>query len=301
MSKVGEFLTYLKVERGYSDRTIDGYGRDLLGFEEFCADTDAEISALTADRDIVRRWVMHLMERGNKPTSVNRRLSALRSYYKYLMLMGEAVANPVYGVKGPKKNKPLPVFVKVGEMDRLFDNVEFPPGYTGLLDRTILLTFYLTGMRLAELIGLDVDDVDFASGRIRVTGKRNKQRILPFVGELADALANLVAARAKVASYGEKALFVMPVGARVSRYYVHRVVRMYLTAVTTVSKRSPHVLRHTFATAMLNGDAGLEVVKEMLGHESIATTEVYTHTTFDELSKNYKKAHPRGEPDTLLK
>ena len=293
---VQSFIEYLKFERNYSDKTVRSYQDDLKAFEAFYKELDDAIDWSTVDRDVVREWMMRMMDAGMASTSVNRKLSALRSFYKYLLKRGWMAEDPLRGLSGPKKKKPLPVFVKESEMNRLLDGHYFGDDFFGKRDRLIIDMFYSTGVRLSELIGLNEQDVDFYGGVIKVTGKRNKQRIVPFGAELDAALRAYLAVKTEM--FGkmsdDAAFFVNAKGCRLSRTAVWRMVRDYLAQVTTLKKRSPHVLRHTFATSMLNHHADLEVLKELLGHESISTTEVYTHTTFEELKEMYNKAHPRA-------
>ena len=204
--------------------------------------------------------------------------------------------NPMRLIHGPKAHKPLPSFLKESEVTRLFDDVEYPDTFDGLRDRTILLTFYHTGIRLSELVGLNVADVNLSSGELKVTGKRNKQRVVPFGEELRQALKHYIDQRKEQLADGVDAgcLFLNNKKERIGKSMVRTIVVHYLSLVTTMKKRSPHVLRHTFATEMLNHGADLEAIKELLGHESVATTEVYTHTTFADLKKEYQLAHPRA-------
>ena len=195
---------------------------------------------------------------------------------------------------GPKKKKPLPVFLREGEMDRLLDDMDFGEGFEGCRDRMIIEMFYATGMRLSELIGLDDKDIDFSASLVKVTGKRNKQRLIPFDEELGCSMREYVNVRNEAVPVRSDAFFVRENGERLSRSIVENIVKRNLSKVVTLKKRSPHVLRHTFATAMLNNNAELGVIKELLGHESLATTEIYTHTTFEELKKVYNQAHPRA-------
>jgi Site-specific recombinase XerD len=228
-----------------------------------------------------------------KATSVNRKLSALRSFYRYLLRKEVITASPMQTIRGPKKKKPLPSFLREEEMDRLLDDTDFGPGWEGLRDRLILEMFYETGMRRAELVGLDEKDVDFWRSQIKVTGKRNKQRLIPFGEELHDLIQQYLDAKHEALPEADDALFVRKDGHRVTDNWVYTMVKRYLSKVSTLKKRSPHVLRHTFATTMLNNQAELESVKELLGHASVSTTEIYTHTTFEELKSAYSAAHPR--------
>ena len=301
MEYISKFLNYLLADKGYSPQTTAKYRQDLISFRDFFVGLERELSWQTVDSDVVRLWMAEEMARDISPRTMKRSLSALRSFYRYLMRMGLATADPAHKIVNPKADKPLPVFVKEKEMDRLFDEVEFPEGFVGLRDYLILLTFYSTGMRVAELEGLDVEALSFERSELRVTGKRNKQRVIPFGQELALRMQEYLAERSKLPCGSGGALFVRPDGKRLAAAEVRAIVKQYLSLVTTQKRRGPHVLRHTFATVMLNNGAELEAVKELLGHESLATTEVYTHTTFAELRKEYEKAHPRAEGDTILK
>ena len=291
---IDSFLEYLRLERNYSERTIVSYETDLREFEEYFQEVDAGLDFKKIDADIVRRWMVHLMDEGRAATSVNRKLSTLRSFYRFLLRRKEVVINPMLKVVGPKKKKPLPFFVREKDMDRLLGESLFEEGFEGCRDRLILEMFYATGMRLSELIGLNDADVDLSARLIKVTGKRNKQRLIPFGNELEEDLLIYIKVRNEALPEGTKAFFVRKNGMRMYPLQVYRLVRKSLSKVVTLKKRSPHVLRHTFATAMLNGKAEMRAVKELLGHESLVTTEVYTHTTFEELKKVYELAHPRA-------
>ena len=294
---IDSFIGYLKAERGYSACTLKAYGTDLRAFEEYLQGVDESLSLLEADDDIVRRWVSSLMDEKKAASSVGRKLSSLRAFYSYLCNEGLVAVSPVQNIPSPKRRKRLPSFVKEQEMDAILDGA-FGDDFESQRDKLIIMLFYETGVRLAELVNLDVSSVDFSNGVIKVDGKRNRQRVIPFVGELREHLLSYIMVREKVAPAGETAFFVSGKGSRVSRSCVYRLVRRILTDNgVQLSKRSPHVLRHSFATAMLNNDADLGVVKELLGHRQLATTEIYTHLTFEELKDFYKKAHPRAGND----
>ena len=288
------FLKYLRYERNYSEKTVLSYGTDLRKFEEYFKGLDEGIDFLTVDPDLVRGWVMAMMDAGYTATSVNRKLSSLRSFYRFLLRKGLVKADPMLKVAGPKKKKPLPVFVKEADMDRLLDAADFGEGFTGIRDRMIVEMFYSTGMRLSELVGLTDADVDFSSGLIKVTGKRNKQRLIPFGEELRRDMEAYLLARDENREGVCDAFFVRKGGKAMLPETVRLIVKRNLSKVVTLKKKSPHVLRHSFATSMLNRHADLEAVKELLGHESLTTTEIYTHTTFEELKKVYEQAHPRA-------
>lgn len=294
MEWTDSFSEYLTLERGYSPRTVQEYRDDLKAFKSFCEESDAGISWGTVDSDTVRNWMVFMMDAGCSAATVCRRLSALRTFYKYLLKRDWVKSDPVCGIRGPKKKKALPVFLREDEMNRLLDGDFFGDGFDGRRDRLIVCTFYATGIRLSELTGLNVGDVDLAGGMLKVTGKRNKQRIVPFGEELNRAFCDYLHLKQAQGLDGSDAVFVDDSGLRLTNVRVRNIVKHYLGMVSTQKKRSPHVLRHTFATSMLNHHADLEALKELLGHESISTTEIYTHTTFEELKEMYNRAHPRA-------
>lgn len=291
---INEFLNYLKFERNRSDLTIKNYGEDLRAFKEFYGNLEGCHSWKSVDSDVVRDWMESMMDKGNNATSINRRLSALRSFYRFALTRKLVDKDPVHGVTGPKKGRPLPQFLKENEMDRLLDAESWTESFEDVRDRTVIMTFYETGIRLSELIGLDDSMVDFSNRQLKVTGKRNKQRVIPFGEELLATLRDYMKRRDKEVNRQSEALFVSAKGQRMTSSQVREAVRKNLSKVCTLKKRTPHVLRHTFATAMLNNKAGIESVKKLLGHESLSTTEIYTHTTFEQLKREYYSAHPRA-------
>ena len=291
---INEFLNYLKFERNRSDLTIKNYGEDLRAFKEFYGNLEGCHSWKSVDSDIIRDWMESMMDKGNNATSINRRLSALRSFYRFALARKLVDKDPVHGVTGPKKGRPLPQFLKENEMDRLLDAESWTESFEDVRDRTIIMTFYETGIRLSELTGLDDSMVDFSNRQLKVTGKRNKQRVIPFGEELLATLRDYMKCRGKEVILQSEALFVTAKGQRMTSSQVREAVRKNLSKVCTLKKRTPHVLRHTFATAMLNNKAGIESVKKLLGHESLSTTEIYTHTTFEQLKREYYSAHPRA-------
>ncbi|MDO5524585.1 MAG: tyrosine-type recombinase/integrase [Prevotella sp.] len=294
---IQEFLNYLKYERNLSQCTVDSYGEDLRMFQEYCEALDEPLPLESADSDVVRGWVEAMMDRGGKPTSVNRRLSALRSFYRFAVKRKLVAKDPSCGIVGPKKSKPVPAFVREKDMQRLLDGEGMwdDTKYKDVRARTIISMFYNTGVRLAELIGMDDGDVDYIRKQVTVTGKRNKQRIIPLGEKMLGELRHYTAMRNDAAARATEALFVNDKGERMGRAQVSAIVKEGLSRVTTQKKRSPHVLRHTFATAMLNDDAGIESVRLLLGHAGLDATEIYTHATFEQLRKAYEKAHPRSE------
>lgn len=291
---IGEFLDYLRFEKNRSELTVSSYAEDLKAFEAYFKNLDMLLSWETVDADVIRGWMESMMDKGNRATSVNRRLSALRSFYRYALAHQKVARDPSRMIKGPKKAKPLPQFLKEEEMNRLLDVVEWGGDFESVRARTMLMTFYETGIRLSELTGLDNTAIDWANHAVKVLGKRNKQRIIPLGEELEHTLLIYIRVRDEQVKAGNGALFVTRKGERMSGDQVRNEVKRCLSLVSTLSKRSPHVLRHTFATAMLNHEAGLESVKKLLGHESLSTTEIYTHTTFEQLKRVYQEAHPRA-------
>lgn len=299
MNWIEDFIEYLRFERNYSDKTAEEYQTDLEAFRRFYEAMDGDFSWREMSADIVRQWIVEMMDRGNAATSVRRRLSSLRSFYKFLLRRGLVTKDPVYNITGPKIEKKLPSYVRETEMDRLFDGDFFEEDYEGFRDRMILLTFYSTGIRLSELVGLKEKDVDLDQMQLKVTGKRDKQRIIPYGDEFGDSLRQYYVVRgafARQKNSADTSLFLDERdGLCINPVKVRNIVKKYLSMVTTQQRNSPHVLRHTFATAMLNHKADLQSVKELLGHESLSTTEIYTHTTFEQLKETYNQAHPRAK------
>lgn len=287
-------MNYLKLERNYSDKTILSYGKDLEQFEKFLKKLDEKIKLETVDADLIRSWVINLMDEKMAASSVNRKLSSLRSFYRYLLRKGLVQVDPVQKVTGPKKKKPLPTFVKEEDMNKLLDEVPFGDDFEGVRDKLILEVFYVTGVRRSELVALNDADIDYSASTIKVTGKRNKQRLIPFGERLKGMLSTYQQLRDEMIPQRSEAFFVQKNGERVTAGLVYNMVKRDLSKVVTLKKRSPHVLRHSFATNMLNNRASLGAVKELLGHERLTTTEIYTHTTFEELKKEYEHAHPRA-------
>ena len=295
--QIDSFLDYLRYERNYSEYTIDAYSQDLHQFEGFVKEEkEGAFIPEEVDTDIVRNWIIFLLDSKISPVSVNRKLSSLKSFFKFLMKQGSISVNPLRLITGPKTKKPLPYFVRDKEMELLLDGDGFDEDFEGVRDRLILEMLYDTGIRRSELIGIQDSDVDFGAMQIRVTGKRNKQRLIPF----AEGLKNLIQAYTEVRNreVGSESgwFFVRKNGEQLSAGIVYTIVKKKLSEIPTLAKRSPHVLRHSFATSMLNNGAELNAVKELLGHSSLASTSVYTHTTFEELKKVYH-AHPRAKKE----
>lgn len=298
MIQVETYLKYLRHERNYSRHTEISYSTDLYQFEAFVSELLGEFLPEKIDADVIRRWVVSLVEDKMSPRSISRKLSGVKSFYKYLLEHQLVSHDPARGIKAPKANKPLPSFVNYSEMKPLLDdsseafsdNVE----YESLLNHTIVELLYVTGMRRDELIKLKDSDVDFRAMQLLVNGKRNKQRIIPVSCETVSFLEKYQEVRNRDIARETTNFFVLKTGKPLYPMYVYRVVHHVLENISTLSKSSPHVLRHSFATGMLNNGAEINSVKELLGHASLASTEVYTHTSVEELKKIYEKAHPRA-------
>lgn len=292
-----EFVAYLRYERAYSELTVVSYSSSLKAFRLYFKSLDEEMSWETVTSDIVRSWMVCLLDSGLTASGVCPKLSAVKSFYRFMLGRGLVAVDPAHGVNAPKKSKPLPYFVREADMDCLLDDLEFPDSFAGRRDKTIISMLYSTGMRAAEILGLDLADVDLRNAMVSVVGKRNKQRLIPLHPELLRELEDYMLAREAVlgGKPEDSALFIEErSGKRIAYPKLRVIVRDALSRVTIQSKRSPHVLRHSFATSMLNNFADLQSVKELLGHSSLKTTAIYTHTTFEELKKLYNQAHPRA-------
>lgn len=294
---INSFLDYLRYERNYSNYTIEAYSKDLRQFEEHVKmNKDNRFVPEEVDADLVRCWIVSLMDEKISPVSVNRKLSSLKSFFKFLMKQGSISVNPLRLITGPKTKKPLPYFVRDKEMELLLDGDGFDEDFEGVRNRLILEMLYDTGIRRSELIGIHDSDVDCDTMQIRVTGKRNKQRLIPFAEGLNDLIQAYTEVRNREVGSESGWFFVRKNGEQLSAGIVYNIVKKKLSEIPTLAKRSPHVLRHSFATSMLNNGAELNAVKELLGHSSLASTSVYTHTTFEELKKVYH-AHPRAKKE----
>jgi len=263
--------------------------------EQYFKTLNEELDWTTIDADIIRGWMEERMDNGAKATTVNADLASVKTFFRFALARNMVEKDPAHLVTGPKKDKPLPVFVRESDMNKLIDDEEWSKEYNDVRARTIIILLYETGIRRAELTGLNNQDIDFEAAQLKVTGKRNKQRLIPFGEELARELKHYAEVRDQNVERQEPdAFFLSSNGKRVTANQVYFDVKENLSRVTMMKKRSPHVLRHSFATAMLNHDAGLESVRRLLGHESLETTQIYTHTTFEQLRRVYKEAHPRG-------
>ena len=291
---IESFLDYLRYERNYSDKTVLAYGEDIRQLQEFAQEEYGEFDPLEVEAELIREWIVSLMDKGYTSTSVNRKLSTLRTFYKFLLKKGEVTVDPLRKIVGPKNKKTLPVFLKENEMNKLLDETDFGEGFKGCRDRLIIEMFYATGMRLSELIDLDDKDVDFSGSCLKVTGKRNKQRLIPFGDELRDWMLGYIDVRNEMIPERSEAFFVRENGERLYKNLVYNLVKRNLSKVATLKKRSSQRLWYTWVARVLSNDAELGGVKELVFFNDTATTEIYTHATFEELKKVYKQAHPRA-------
>lgn len=288
------FINYLKYEKRSSSHTLVAYQNDLDQFMQFCAEMIGGFDLNKVDNKLIRAWVVQLMERRLTPRSVNRKISTLKAFFKYLMKMDLIEKSPVIQLPLPKIRKKLPYFVEENKLNHLLDDGFFDQTFSGIRDKLIITLLYGTGIRRSELLGLEVKDVDLKINQIKVTGKRNKQRIIPFPASILPLIREYLGM--KEAEFGNTTarLILTDTGEPAYEKLIYRVVTSYLAKVTSLEKKSPHVLRHTYATHLLNKGADLNAVKELLGHSSLAATEIYTHTTFEKLHNIYQQAHPRG-------
>ena len=296
MEPVAAFLHYLEFEKRYSPHTLEAYRSDLMQFQDFLEAEEGlvrETAFSEADATLVRAWLMKLMESGISARSVNRKITALKAFYKFSVHNGKLNYNPMLKVVSPKIPKRLPEYVEASKLDQLLDHVEFGDDHDGVLAKLVLELFYGTGMRRAELIGLKLSDWEAGPQQLRVTGKRNKQRIVPVFPNLAELLQQYMKHRNLLETQSDS-LLLRADGTELYPEWVYRLVKRHLSLVSTQKKRSPHVLRHSFATEMLNNGADLNAIKEVLGHANLSATQVYTHNSFEKLRSTYTKAHPRG-------
>ncbi len=294
MQNLGHFLNFLKYEKRYSQHTVTAYEKDLNQFILFGSEMVEDFCLSGADHHLIRQWVISLMDQGMTVVSVKRKISTLRSLYKFLLREGLMKKNPTELVMVPRSGKKLPQFVQESEMNKLLDVSFFAEDFTGLRDKAVVSLFYGTGMRLAELMGIRLNDLQLSEKVVKVLGKRNKERLIPFPAEIYVDLVNYIKVRNELFGTSNSYLFITDKGEQVYEKLLYRIVRKYLSLVTTMEKRSPHILRHSYATHLLNRGADLNAIKELLGHASLAATQVYTHTSFEKLKKIYNQAHPRA-------
>ena len=285
-----KFITYLSSEKRFSEHTIKSYATDLKQFTSFLSSEFQIIDEINEiSFQIIRTWIASLLEKGINPRSVNRKISTLKTYFKFLIREGELIENPMIKVVAPKSKKRLPIFIEEDQIKSLLNEVQFESGFIGQRNKLIIELFYVTGIRLSELINIKISDVDFSNQSIKVLGKRKKERIIPLSSSMINSLDNFIKNNHK-----NHFLFTNLDGVKLYTKLVYRVVNKYIAKISSVNKKSPHILRHTFATHMLNNGADINAIKELLGHANLSATQVYTHNTIEKLKIVYKQAHPRA-------
>jgi len=289
------FLGYLQHEKRNSSNTVQSYSTDLDQFTRYCRSVHKNLNLDEVDIKVVRGWVVQLMEEGLAPRSVNRKLTTLKTFYRFLTREGVITKNPMNGILALKQKTKLPEFVEQEHMDQLLDQYDFGEDFSGIRNRLLIEILYTTGIRREELIGMRDHDIDIDGMTIKVLGKRNKERMIPFIKEMKPNIEKYLKYRNEsfpglVNSY----FFLSDKGKKMYGKLVYHIVKKHLEFVTTIEKKSPHILRHTFATHLLNNGADLNAVKELLGHANLSATQIYTHNTFEKLKQVYKLAHPRA-------
>ncbi|HBT86390.1 MAG TPA: recombinase [Porphyromonadaceae bacterium] len=291
-----KFIDYLRYEKNYSSLTEISYLNDITQFEEFVENEIGNFVPSEIDVDIIRIWMSTLIEKGMKPSTVNRKLSSLKAFFNFMEKKKHVSGNPAKLVSGIKTPKVLPVFVNDKEMTKILDNPEnYSDDFKGYRDRFLIELFYVTGIRRAELISLKDNDIDFNTCTLKIMGKGNKERFIPFSDETKKKIQEYINVRDAEIENKSAFLFVKEDGEPLYPELVYKIIHDHLKNISTLSKKSPHVLRHSFATEMMNNGAEINAVKELLGHSSLSSTEIYTHVTFEEMKKTYQNAHPRAK------
>ena len=288
------FINYLKYEKRNSSHTVLAYKKDLDQFVSFCTEMVGDFDVKRPDAKLVRSWIVSLMEQGLTPRSVNRKISTLKAFFRFLMKNDIVETNPAINIPLPKIRKKLPNFVEENKLHHLLDDGYFSDDFTGIRDKLIITLLYGTGIRRDELLKLRERDFDTKGYLIKVLGKRQKERIIPYPRSINSLFQQYLEIRNRAIGNSPAALLVTEKGTPIYEKLIYRVVNKYLELVTTIEKKSPHVLRHSYATHLLNNGADLNAVKELLGHSNLSATQIYTHTTFEKLHNIYKQAHPRG-------
>ena len=285
-----DFINYLKAEKRFSPHTITSYNNDISQFASFVeVEYGIKNEILGITFKMVRSWVAFLLEKGISPRSVNRKISTLKTYFKFFIRQGVIVDSPMTRIVSPKSKKRLPSFIEENQIAKLLDEVQFDKGFVGFRDKLIIELFYVTGIRLSELINIKISDIDFNIGTVKVLGKRNKERIIPLTNSILHEIKIFIDK-----NYLSNYLITTSKGKKAYTKLVYRIVNKYIGKISSINKKSPHILRHTFATHMLNNGADINAIKELLGHANLSATQVYTHNTIEKLKSVYKQAHPRA-------
>jgi integrase/recombinase XerC len=293
MQEIEKYIDYIKYEKRYSSHSVVAYQNDLFQFAKYLRQK-YDIAILDCDYEHIRSWIVYLRNESISKRSVNRKITSLRSFYRYHKINSNLKVNPAIRIDLLKISKPLPTYIEEEKMEDLFSGDLFEDDYKGVLSKTIIELLYGTGMRVSELAGLKVNNVDWANKQLKVLGKRNKERIIPISDILIKKLHLYNKVRNNVSIIDKEYFFIGLKGKKIYPEFVYRIINYYLSLVTTIKKRSPHVIRHTFATHMLNKGADLNAIKEILGHASLSSTQVYTHNSIEKLKNVYKQAHPKA-------
>ena len=285
-----KFIEYISSEKRLSEHTIKSYSSDISQFHNFlCLEFNITNKVEEISFQLIRSWVASLLESGINARSVNRKISTLRTYFRFLLREGVLQDNPILRLTPPKSKKRLPVFIEEDQIEDLLNKVEFEKGFVGERNKLIIEMFYVTGIRLSELINIKIESIDFENNLVKVLGKRNKERLIPLSLNMVNGLKDFIK------NYHlENFLFSNLDGKKLYAKLIYRVVKKYIGKISSVNKKSPHILRHTFATHMLNNGADINAIKELLGHANLSATQVYTHNTIQKLKSVYKQAHPRA-------
>jgi integrase/recombinase XerC len=296
MDSIKAFQEYLLHEKNYSLHTVNAYVNDLLFFQKFIETNFDAVPLQSVNYSLIRSWIVEMVENEISNSSVNRKISSLKSFYKFLQKIKQIEINPLIKHSSLKSPKKIQIPFSEKELDNVLNNIKYPDGFEGIRDKLIIDLFYTTGIRRAELINLKLQNIDFHSNTIKVLGKRNKERIIPIVPIITQQLKIYLNERTEIEYVkDDEYLFLMLKGVKITESFVYRLINYYFSGVSEKVKKSPHILRHTFATHMLNNGADMNSVKELLGHSSLASTQVYTHSSLAELKKAYGKAHPRNQ------
>lgn len=285
---IEQFEKYLRYEKRYSTHTLLAYIKDINQFYDFCS---FDKKLIIEDSQLIRQWIVFLAKNSSK-TTINRKISALKSFYKYIRKTKKIEINPLDKIITPKKPKRIPEFIPEQDLDNI-DQI-FTDNFSGYRDKLIITMLYATGIRRSELVNLKISDIDYYQKTIKVFGKRQKERKIPMAPKLIEEIDNYIQMKEQLEQANKEYLIVTDKGTKTNGAYIYNKVKKYLSILTTINKKSPHILRHTFATHLLNNGADLNAIKELLGHSNLSSTQVYTHNSFEKINKIYKKTHPRG-------
>ncbi len=296
MNNLKAFQEYLQLEKNYSQHTVNAYGNDLLFFQEFLKSNFDQERLEEVNYSMIRSWIVSMVDEGISNSSVNRKIASLKSFYKFLLKIKQIEVSPLLKHKSLKTPKKIQIPFSEKELDQVLNHIQYPDGFDGIRDKLIIDLFYTTGIRRTELINLKMQNIDLSKNTLKVLGKRNKERILPILPIISKQINLYLSERAQIEQIKDKDyFFLMLKGVKLNDSFVYRLINYYFSNVSEKVKKSPHILRHTFATHMLNNGADLNSVKELLGHSSLASTQVYTHNSLAELKKVYGDAHPRNQ------